>query len=271
MGLKTGLHKPIGLIAGLALLFILVVRPDRQGSRSRVLEPDAGRDTGRAHAPGPGTARQEEPVGHFFYLFDVSQSIHTGRSGDLLAEAIPLLGRSIRGLKQLEEVSPQRHRVGTIGALSLNQRPLCTIDIPRPTLFAPLDTSAVSRSIDACEASLRKVSPESKTDISGALKYAALALESSQRAMRGVILVSDLEEDLPEGNEPGVADLTGICVAVYSVITPKTSRTPTLLDRLQQDWKSRMRGWGVKGSFYRTVDAFSAQDLRDFFRRCERQ
>jgi len=204
-------------------------------------------------------------------LFDVSRSMNNGAPDSPYNRAIPLLGGAIRALSGDEgPPAPQRHRVGTIGNMSLNQAILCDINVPRRAVFGSTDTSASADSLRSCMSRLRALRPSEYTDISGGLKYASLALQGNGGAALGILMFTDLEEDLPSGREIATADLGGICIAVYYAITGNEPTHPSDLDKRIEFWRTRFKSWHAQGSLFRLATAFSPDDLNHFFSDCGR-
>jgi hypothetical protein len=195
--------------------------------------------------------------------------MHTGVPNSPFSRAIPLLQRSIKALGEDQDLpDPQLHRVGTIGDRGLSQSILCEIRVSAPGIFVGSDTTLTQQQIVGCERRLRTLPPTEYTDISGAVKYATLALEGSDTAARGIVMFTDLEEDLPRGRETAVANLTGICLVVFYEITGNTATTPHQLDDRIRQWADRFRTWGAKGAQFRLAAGFNPQDLDAFFLKC---
>ena len=218
-------------------------------------------------APPPG--RQTQPIGDFVYLFDVSGSTNTHVPDSPFSEALKGLGPAFIALRGLDELMPQRHRVATIGTMSLHAAPRCDIFVTSRTLFTETDSMAPVRAMKACADTLRASASEPYTDISGAVSYAGLSLQGEWKAVRGIVLVSDLKEELAPGTVPAQADLHGMCVAVYAVVTPEVQRDPQLLVMRQKEWRGKLIQWGAKRVRMQTMLGFSGGDLQSFFRNCE--
>ena len=212
----------------------------------------------------------EPPVGEFYYLMDISASTKDSTGASAFTEGIALLQPIFAALREMKELSPQRHRVATIGAMSLRPAPRCDIYVAAQTLFSANDNAAMaSRAMTACEREFRALQPEQHTDISGALVNAGLSLQGKRRAMRGVVLITDLEEDIQPGAVAGRPDLRGMCVAIFTLVTPASARDPRLLAERSSEWTSKLRGWGAKNVYAVNVRGFDATDLRGFFQSCE--
>ena len=267
---------PVGMIAlaGIALLYAL-----RPGSNVVLNSPaGAGGDTAR------GTARirgpEIEPVGWFVYLVDISGSTRVGarkrrRRPETVVQrdtpysrALGLISESILGLRRLTEALPQRHSVIAITTASLYQKPLCEITVPKVNLFTGADTAGMMQSIEQCDSTLRNIRWSARTDIRGALKLAGLVLEQKPGRVRGIVLVSDLEETLRPGQEAAVPSLHGECVLLVPQITPAVARTPSLLDQRIENWRQLVLEWGASRVAVRSVPAFSQGDVVRFFREC---
>lgn len=263
----------IGIVAGLA---ILIARPT---SHSRTGVPAAPRtdsitsaDSTQVASPNlPAPAGQTDPpVGEFYYLVDISASTKDVGEGSAFAEGISLLQPIFGSLREMKEISPQRHRVATIGAMSLRPAPRCDIYVAAQTLFSADDNAALAtRAMDACSREFRALTPEPHTDISGALVNAGLSLQGKRKALRGIVLITDLEEDTQPGTVPGRPDLRNTCVAIYTLVTPASARDPQLLNERTSEWANKLRAWGARNVYSANARGFDATDLRTFFQSCE--
>lgn len=216
------------------------------------------------------TGQEEPPVGEFYYLMDISASTKDSTGASAFTEGIALLQPIFASLREMKELAPQRHRVATIGAMSLRPAPKCDIYVAAQTLFSESDNAALAtRAMSACERDFRALQPEQFTDISGALVNAGISLQGKRRAMRGVVLITDLEEDIQPGAVPGRPDLRGVCVAIFTLVTPKSARDPRLLAERSSEWTGKLRGWGAKNVYAVNARGFDATDLRTFFQSCE--
>jgi hypothetical protein len=272
-GRKLSSWWPAGTIALAALGLLYALRPGSDGGR----QPRAGgaADSGlTSRIRGP----EIEPAGWFVYLVDISGSTHVGgrrRRRQLEANkdtpysrALGLISQSVLGLRGLTEALPQWHSVIAITSASLYQKPLCEITVPRVNLFTGGDTVGMMASIERCDSTLRNIRWSTRTDIRGALKLAGLVLEQKPGRVRGIILVSDLEETLRKGQEAAVPSLHGECVLLVPQITPAVARMPSLLDKRVETWRQLVLEWGASRVEVRSVPAFSSGDLVRFFREC---
>jgi hypothetical protein len=265
----------IGLVAVVATLIALKA-PRSTGPSARAMNvPTAGApvapDTAAAATPNlaPPSARDIPPIGNFVYLFDVSGSIKRASSGGAFDESLKLLLPMFSAIEGLDELMPERHRVATIGAMSLHRKPLCDVYVAQRTPFTMTDTMAPVRAMRACLDSLRVAPAEPYTDINGALLYAALSLQGDRPGVRGAILVTDLDEDRAPGTRPATPDLHGLCVGVYMLVTKEAAMNPTLLQTRQAEWEQRLTMWGARKVRIRNALSFDPGDLQRFFRTCE--
>lgn len=219
-------------------------------------------------AAGEDDPKQGPLAADFVHLYDVSRSVHTGEPNDPFLRASRHLVPSIDALRDEELLLPQRHRVGTIGAASLMQEPLCDIRIEPPTLFSRTDTAATRSRIRLCADSLRARAAEGETDIHGALHYAALSLQGDRRLIRGIVLVTDLAEVEPAGQGKATPDLRRICVAVYSVVTPEVVAFPDSIAAREKAWRQQLLAWGAPKVRVQSSLGFSPQELASFFKSC---
>jgi hypothetical protein len=163
---------------------------------------------------------------------------------------------------------PSRHRVGTVGAASLMQQPLCDFRVEPMMVFRTTDTSATAKRVGTCVSRLREVKPENATDIRGALHFASRSLRGDRSMTRGIVLITDLEEFIPKNRVAAEPDLRGICVNVYTVMTPASAARPDSLALREKDWNARIMKWGAKRVRVQSVLGFDAEDLAGFFRSC---
>lgn len=267
---------PAATIALGAIALLYALRPSGDaGIRPREgVAPDSGGVSSRIRGP------EIEPAAWFVYLIDISGSTHVGgrrrrsnpdanRQRDTpYNRALGLISQSVLGLRGLTEALPQRHSVIAITSASLYQKPLCEITVPRVNLFTGGDTVGMMAGIERCDSTLRNTRWSARTDIRGALKLAGLVLEQKPGRVRGIILVSDLEETLRPGQEAAVPSLHGECVLLVPQITPAVARTPSLLDKRVETWRQLVLEWGASRVEVRSVPAFSPGDLVRFFRQC---
>jgi len=247
--------------------------------RSRMLQPVRTDDDERRAALDTGTAPRgalhsrgdttEATVGRFVYLFDVSASVHSAQTADPYSIAVGTLRPAVEALVTLDELMPEEHLVSTIGTLSLRGEPLCSIKARRSTLFVARDSLALPKSLGTCVARLAASAPERYTDLAGALEYAALSIGGEHPALRGVVVLSDMEEDLAPGTRPAIPDLSDLCVAVYMMVTQKIAVDPTVIQNRQREWTRRLRGWHAKNVLFKTTLGFRPEELKAFFRACE--
>jgi hypothetical protein len=262
------------VVAGLVLMYALRASPDMESS------PADG------HDPGAGGIRPSgaeiEPTGWFVYLLDVSGSTQLvsrkrRKSGDAVRavdtpyrRAVGLISQSVLALRRLKEALPQHHSVIAITSASFYQKPMCDITVPKVNLFTGGDTTQMMASLAQCDSVLRHARRSIRTDIRGALKLAGLVLEQKPGRVRGIILISDLEETLRPGQEAAIPSLHGECVLLVPQITPAVARTPSLLDRRVEAWRQLLLEWGASRVLVRPVPAFSEGDVVRFFRECGR-
>jgi hypothetical protein len=264
----------IGLVAGVAVLFAWPSSHSRTAGTVAPAGPDTAvaMDTGRDVSPNLAApaGQADPPVGEFYYLVDISASTKDVSGESAFTEGIALLQPIFRSLREMKEISPQRHRVATIGAMSLRPAPRCDIYVAAQTLFSADDNAAMSaRAMGACERTFRGLPPEQHTDISGALVNAGISLDGKRKAMRGIMLITDLEEDTQPGTVPGRPDLRGTCVAVFTLVTPASARDPRVLTERSTEWTAKLRGWGARNVYVVNARGFDATDLRTFFQSCE--
>ena len=263
-----------GIAVGVGLLVTLPPRhPSGPTTASgSATAPAASPETTPADSPKllAPAGESEPPIGEFYYLVDVSASTKDASGQTPFEEGIALLQPVFGAIREVKELAPQRHRVATIGALSLSAAPRCDVYVAPQTLFSADSNSLMAtRTMLACEREFRQITPEQHTDISGALVNAGLSLLGQRKALRGIVLISDLDEDTAPGTVAGRPDLAGMCVAIYTLVTPQTARDPSLLATRGKEWSTKLREWGAHDVYVANARGFDAADLRKFFRSCE--
>ena len=274
---RAALFATIGVVAALAIVVAIGYRPspDGHGAASAVSRADsvttAQPDTAlAADAKVLAPPNAEPPVGMFYYLVDVSASTKTAAGKSAFEEGVSVLKPIFETLRSMDEVSPQRHRVGTIGTVSLSDAPHCDVYVAPKTLFTGgADSGRVTQAMRRCEYDLRSMPPEGYTDITDALVNAGLSLQGKRKALRGIIVISDLEEDSPPGTVPGTPDVRGACVALYTVVTQQSARNPKLMDQRATEWTSKLKEWGAKNVYSASTRGFDALELKGFLQGCE--
>ena len=271
---STSALVTIGIVAVVAILIAWPSSAPRTTSAPDVTVLDSAVAVGALPTDSPillaPSDQVEPPVGEFYYLMDISASTKDSTGASAFTEGIALLQPIFASLREMKELAPQRHRVATIGAMSLRPAPKCDIYVAAQTLFSESDNAALAaRAMSACEREFRALQPEQFTDISGALVNAGISLQGKRRAMRGVVLISDMEEDIQPGAVAGRPDLRGMCVAIFTLVTPKSARDPRLLAERSSEWTGKLRGWGAKNVYAVNARGFDATDLRTFFQSCE--
>jgi hypothetical protein len=270
---KTPVILTLSVVAVVAGLIALTGRSDRPSSAATAeARTSAGSQDDTAAAATPillATSKSEPPLGQFVYLIDISASTKDASGQSAFDEGIRLLQPAFSALTGLQEVTPQRHRVASIGSMSLRPAPRCDIFVARQTLFTATDSLAPARAMRACERSIRQMPAEQYTDISGALVNAGLSIPGKRRALRGILLISDLDEDIPPGTTPGKPELADICVAVFTLVTDAAARQPALMSERTNSWEASLRSWGAKDVYAASVRGFDGAELIQFFRSCE--
>jgi hypothetical protein len=169
----------------------------------------------------------------------------------------------------MEEVLPTRLRVATIADRGLDQRALCDLYLPTKHLFIASDSAELTTALAQCLDALSRIAPTRYTDIRGSVKFAGEGLGGTEQRLRGIILVTDLLEELAPGSEPAVPSLNNICVATYVQPNAEGARHPKDVDDRIREWSAQLSTWHVRRRQVRYLAAFSTDDVQDFFRGCE--
>jgi hypothetical protein len=269
--MKNSLKPLLWITVPLALLGGVIYSQSRSGPA----EPITGVDSVAAPVPPIPNGGPTEPRSHLVVLLDASASFHTADQTSQLRAAIPLVNRLVATFQENDYwPGPTRILIGTIRSASLNQAPLCDLlTSATESPFAVADTAGSRQEVEKCTEKLADIPVEPYTDISGSLFYASLVLHGIEHAPRGVLLVTDLAEDQPEGHTAATPDLRGLCVGSVIVIGPKdpARQTPSVLSSRISDWDKRIRGWGAKGFSYWHRDGVQPSALGTFYRDCGRR
>lgn len=263
---------PLSLILGLVVLIVVLSRP-----RERPPQQPGDFLISDSVASTPESRAEQLPVSYLtriFYLFDISASMNDETLQCPFRRAVPLLARAIEAFANDQDLPcPQVHRVGTIEAVSLEEKPLCPdVLVSAPSLFGGSGSRARRAAEQTCAGALSNCHKTEYTDISGALKYAALAIKGKDKAARAIIIFSDLQENLARGQEAALADLRGICVAAYYSVTPPYTSKPNSYDAdVLKAWRKRLDSRGAKSVMLAPMLAFNPQELTDFIRDCSRK
>lgn len=220
-----------------------------------------------------------DPESFLFFLFDVSKSFHSldATTSELLS-SLPLLDQTMWSWWTDSPLrTPTQVFVGTIGTGSADQRPLCRfLFAPNPGIFhspaeSAADSAALADSLQTCRARLSDVAPEDYTDIASSLKSAVLNMHSRTRALRGIVIISDLALDPPPARSPAIPDLTESCVGIIlrSHSDPAVSADPQEIDRRVRTWRADLVRWGAVDSEY-WLAAYTPSGLGRFLQECGR-
>jgi hypothetical protein len=209
-----------------------------------------------------------ETASTFVFLYDISRSFHSLKPDSPFFRSVEKFPSIVQSLSIFPV--PLRHRVGVISSYALTQRFVCEIAITGKVFTRDCPNRTAQYQVKNCQASLREMMPSALTDITGALKYAALTFQHEGEKARGLILFTDLIEDLGRDprREKSRPDLKDLCVAVYFDITEDVPRHPQRLDARITAWREELRTYGAKDSFFALLDSFNTKDLVNFFYKC---
>ena len=143
------------------------------------------------------------------YLFDVSGSFYKYA----LPSSIELADRVFKDISNQSSglsVFPQIHQVGVINQQSVNISSQCYVKIDQHNIF---DINKKNPDLEECLKNIRKSKPSKYTDIDGALFYASRALRGNEYYGKGIVIFSDLHEDVPKVKKFKY-DLSGVSVFV---------------------------------------------------------
>jgi len=143
------------------------------------------------------------------YLFDVSGSFYESA----LPSSIELADRVFKDISNQSSglsVFPQIHQVGIIREQSVNISSQCYVKIDEHNIF---DIDKNNPDLEECLKSVSNTKRSKYTDIDGALFNASRALRGDGFYGKGIVIFSDLHEDVPRVKK-FTYDLSGVSVFV---------------------------------------------------------
>lgn len=143
------------------------------------------------------------------YLFDVSGSFYKYA----LPSSIELADRVFKDISNQSSglsVFPQTHQVGIIREESVKIGSQCYVKIDQHNIF---DINKKNPDLEECLKSVSNTKRSKYTDIDGALFNASRALKGNGFYGKGIVIFSDLHEDVPKVKK-FTYDLSGVSVFV---------------------------------------------------------
>jgi len=205
------------------------------------------------------------PETMFVYLFDVSGSFNNRKANSPYVLGIDLFRKVLLALNDFP--IPREHRVGTISSDSFHNRDgfICKIRDHRGIFKEGCSSEPISNQIQQCQLTLRRQEVSTTTDISGALDFASRTMQTSGLLVKGIIMFTDLEEDL--GNlAASQPNLKGLCVLAY--VNYPVNRTSNNQQRLEADWERKLRSFNAKDFRIQHFEQFSSVEIKRFFTNC---
>jgi len=143
------------------------------------------------------------------YMFDVSGSFYKYALPNSI-ELADIVFKDISNQSSGLSVFPQIHQVGVINQQSVNISTQCYVKIDQHNIFA---INKENPDLDKCLKNISNTKRSQYTDIDGALYYASRALKGDWFYGKGIVIFSDLHEDVPRVKKFKY-DLNGVSVFV---------------------------------------------------------
>jgi len=200
------------------------------------------------------------------YLFDTSGSFHRTALPNSV-ELAEKLFYEISSEKDGIPVFPQIHQVGTIDEQSVAIGFNCNIRIDQKNIFEKnRENPDLSECLGEIKASKRSI----YTDLEGALLTASESLQTSGLYGKGIIIFSDLHEDVLNPKSYNY-DLSGVSVFVVYERSKEQIRTPGLFEEDKNSLQTRLINHGVKKNdiMFRNLKSLntSPNEIVTFFRK----
>lgn len=162
---------------------------------------------------------------NILYMFDTSGSFYKKALPSCIDLASDIF-KEIRSDKTGLGIYPQFHQVVTIDEQSVNIGKNCGVKIEQTNIFKK-ETLSQNQSLDKCLSMVRVNTYSIYTDLVGALLNASKSFESEGFYGKGLIIFSDLHEDVPKVKEYEF-DLSGVSVFIIHEFSNEQLANPIL-------------------------------------------
>jgi len=200
------------------------------------------------------------------YLFDTSGSFHK----EALPNSVVLAEKLFYEISSEKEgiaVYPQIHQVGSIDEQSVKIGFNCNITIDQKNIF---DKDKSNPDLSNCLDEIEKSKRSQYTDLEGALLTASQSMETGNLYGKGLLLFSDLHEDVPNPKSFNY-DLSGVSVFVVYEMSKQQINQPGLFEKDQSSLIKRLTDHGVKAQdiMFRNLKSIdtSPNEIVSFFRK----
>lgn len=201
-------------------------------------------------------------------MFDTSGSFYRNALPSCIELASDIFDH-IKSDKTGLGIYPQFHQVITIDEQSVDIGKNCNIKIEQTNIFKK-ETLNQNQSLDKCLSMVRNENYSIYTDLVGALLNASKSFESEGFYGKGLIIFSDLHEDVPEVKNYNF-DLTGVSVFIIHEFSNEQLANPNLFNEDKVRIKNLLIDSGCRESdiIFRNLSSVitSPNEIVTFFRK----
>ncbi len=199
------------------------------------------------------------------YLFDVSRSFHKNSLPSSIKTADKIF-KSISN-KNSGIVFPQTHQVSTIDDQSVTRKQQCFVEVVQSNIFKKVK---VPPDFTKCLEEIKSSNASNYTDIDGALLNASRSLRGDEFYGKGIIIFSDLHEDVPIKKEFEY-NLDGVSIFVVHALSNKQIKNAKLSVDDENKIKQTLIDHGVNKDaiFIGTLESITTNpgQVKNFFRK----
>jgi len=200
------------------------------------------------------------------YLFDTSGSFHR----TALPNSVELAEKLFYEISSEQDgipIFPQIHQVGTIDEQSVNIGFNCNIRIDQKNIF---EKDQSNPDLLDCLNKIKTSKRSQYTDLDGALLTASQSMQTTGLYGRGIVLFSDLHEDVPKPKSFNY-DLSGISIFVVYEVSKQQIREPGLFEKDRNALIQKLTDHGVNKNdiIFRNLKSLntSPNEIVSFFRK----
>ena len=204
---------------------------------------------------------------NILYMFDTSGSFYN----NALPSCLTLSSNIFVELKNDNSglgIYPQFHQVVTIDEQSVDIGKKCGVKIEQTNIFKK-ETLNQSQSLENCLSLVMGDKYSIYTDLVGALLNASKSFESGGFYGKGLIIFSDLHEDVPEVRNYDI-DLTGVSVLIIHEYSREQLQNPSIFRQDKERIKSLLLNAGCNENdiIFRNLSSVitSPNEVSTFFR-----
>jgi len=205
---------------------------------------------------------------NILYMFDTSGSFYKNALPSCLYLATEIFSELKNDNSGLG-IYPQFHQVVTIDEQSVNIGKNCGVKIEQSNIFKK-ETMTQNQTLDKCLDLVKRDNYSIYTDLVGALLNASKTFESGGFYGKGLIIFSDLHEDVPEIKKYDF-DLSGVSVFIIHEFSNKQLLNPSIFQNDKRRIKNLLLKSGCKEKdiLFRNLSSVitSPNEVVSFFRR----